>query len=252
VKYGLIWITLIISSFFEFSYGRTAIKVGGYAFAPFVMVDANNQSSGISLDIIKALNEVQSKYDFKFVLTSPKRRYQSFDSGHFDMMLFESKDWGWKSFPAVFSNVYLNGGEVYIAKKINNRSQDYFDSLKNKRMVVMRGYHYKFANFNADEATLRKKYKSVIVNSNKAIIDLILTNRGDVGVVTKSFLNQCFLKDQSMKEKLLISKKYDQKYNHTVLLREKSLIKLAEVNNLLDELKEKGHLAKIWKKYGIK
>ena len=242
---------LIVSLFISVSHAKTIVKVGGYVFAPFVTIDATNKSKGMTIDLINILNKVQVKYNFKFILTSPKRRYQSFNNGHFDIMFFESKVWGWNTHSAVFSDVYLKGGEVYISRKLKGKDQHFFDNIKKKKMVVMRGYHYGFADFNADEIYLTKNFTSIITNSSRAIVELVLANRGDVGVVTKSFLEQYLLHNPEVKKDLIISTKFDQEYHHTILLRRDGLPSLKEMNLLLELLKKKGHLDKIWKKYGI-
>jgi ABC-type amino acid transport substrate-binding protein len=230
---------------------KTIVYIGGYEFAPFVSLDNNNQAHGITKDLIFALNTIQSEYDFKFVLTSPKRRFQSFKQGNFDLMLFESKLWGWKGTDTDFSKVYLNGGEVYITLKESNKSNTYFNSFNNKRVAIMRGYHYGFANFNANEEFLTKTYNAVIVGSNAAIFKMLLAGSADIGVVTKSYIDLYFQNHPSLKKRFLISNKLDQVYNHTVLVRKDNKPDVKEINNLLSKLKRDGHLQRIWKKYGL-
>ena len=45
---------------------QSLIRVGGYPFSPFVSKDHDNYS-GITLDLIEALNKSQQNYRFEFV-----------------------------------------------------------------------------------------------------------------------------------------------------------------------------------------
>ena len=165
---ALIFVFLILSSVGGRAHAQEVINVGGYVFAPFVSLNDFNKPSGITIDLITELNKIQKKYYFRFVMTSPKRRYIAFDKNFLDMMLFESIQWGWKDYPVEFSDVYFVGGEVYISKAKENRGKKYFDTVVDKSLVIMRGYHYGFADFNSDEEFLNKKFKVQIANNNKS------------------------------------------------------------------------------------
>jgi polar amino acid transport system substrate-binding protein len=230
---------------------KKVIYVGGYEFAPFVSLDNNNQAHGITKDLIHALNTVQKEYDFKFFLTTPEKRYEQFKQGKFDLMLFESKRWGWKDTETNFSKVYLNGGEVYIALSDVKKSNTYFDNFEGKRLAIMRGFHYGFADFNSNEKFLVANYNAVIVNSNASIFNMLLTGNADIGVITMSYIDLYFKNHPKLKSKFLTSNKLDQVYNHTILVREKTSPTVKEVNNLLSKLKRDGLLQKTWKKYGL-
>ncbi len=226
------------------------IKVGGYSFPPFVEV-VKNKSVGITLDIIKEMNALQSKHKFEFVMTSPKRRYSDLGAGKFDLIMFEDINWGWKDKSVAASKVFLTGGEVYIAKADPSRSQSFFDDLKSKTLTVMLGFHYGFAGFNADEKYLKKNFKIQFNSNHVSNIDKVLADRADVSVVTLSFLKKVFKQDPQKKSKLLVSKKFDQKYNHTILVKNDSKISVGDVNALLDKMKKAGALGRVWKKYGL-
>ena len=57
--------------------------------------------------------------------------------------------------------------------------------------------------------------------------------------------------DPEHKAQLLISTKYDQIYQHTILIRKNAKPLVEEMNALLTEMENAGVLAKLWKKYGI-
>ncbi len=205
----------------------------------------------MTLDLISALNKYQSKYEFNFTLTSPKRRYLSFQQGKFDLIMFESIDWRWQKLDIEASKVFLKGGEVYIALNKPGRGQEFFSNLKQKKIAGILGYHYGFAGFNADELFLRKEFNIHLTNDHEGSIKLILIERDDIAVVTQSFLSIYLIRNPTVKSKILISEKMDQKYSHTILVRKGSQPSVAEINQLLNGMKKQGVLQTIWEQYGL-
>ncbi len=234
--------------------GRKIIKVGGYSFPPFVELDGK-EVSGVTVDLIDVFNELQQDYRFQFVATSPKRRYTDMMDGRFQVMFFESADWGWHDFPVMSSHEYMRGGEVYVALKKSGRDDTFFDDLKARHLVGILGYHYGFANFNADDDYLSKNFTIFLSNNHRRNLDLILLDRpalAEIAVVTRSFLSRQMLQDPTLEERLLISSKWDQEYHHTVLVRsDPEGITLEEVNTLLERAEAQGALSRLRKKYGI-
>ncbi|MCP4161994.1 MAG: transporter substrate-binding domain-containing protein [Deltaproteobacteria bacterium] len=228
------------------------ILVGGYQFPPFVEIDENKQKiSGITIDLIKVMNEFQKKFKFKFTPTSAKRRYLFFEEKRFDIIMFEDIKWGWKNKDIVASKVILKGGEVYITKSHPSKNQSYFNSLKKKSLAVILGYHYGFANFNADEKFLKNNYKIQFNTSHKGNIIKVLLERADISIVTLSFLKKFLKNNPDKKNKLMVSNKLDQQYNHTILLRKNYKISKREMDELLSKMENAGILARLWEKYGI-
>ncbi|MCP4021055.1 MAG: transporter substrate-binding domain-containing protein [Desulfobacteraceae bacterium] len=226
------------------------IRVGGYLFPPFVEVN-KGKYSGITIDLIDELNKFQEDYTFVFVNTSPKRRYTDSGKGKFDIMMFEDKNWGWKDKPVDSSDIFLKGGEVYITKADPSKDQSYFDNLKDKSFAVILGYHYGFADFNADDKYLKDNFDIQLGMIHDSNIKKVLVGRCDVSVVTISYLKK-FLKENPDKAgQLLLSDKLDQEYNHTILVKKDTAIDVLTINKLLSQMKEKGVLNRVWEKYGI-
>ncbi len=227
------------------------VNVGGYHFPPFVEEKVGKQYSGITIDLIKEMNIFQNKFKFQFIPTSPKRRYQCFDKGTFDLIMFEDKRWGWEDKDIIASKVILKGGEVYITKADISKDQSYFNNLKNKSLAVILGFHYGFADFNSDENFLNNNFKVQLSNTHSGNIEKILIGRADIAVVTLSYLKAFFKKNPAKESKLLVSKKFDQRYNHTILFRKNSKIDVEEMDVLLTKMEDAGVLSRIWAKYGI-
>lgn len=227
------------------------VKVGGYIFPPFVQQDEKGMVSGMTLDLIDSLNSVQSEYHFNFVLTSPRRRYASFEQGEFDALFFESILWGWQKTHIEATKVFLEGGEVFIALKNKAKNQTYFDNIKDKSIAAMLGYHYNFAGLNSDPEFLRSTFNIHLSTDEKNNILQVLLGRIDIAIVTKSYLDKFLLDNPSAKSKLLISKKMDQKYNHTILIKKNSNLSVTKMNTLLDKLVQAGEYKKLLQKYNI-
>lgn len=229
------------------------VRVGGYDFPPFVEPDGSGASKGLTLDIIDALNKAQSQYEFRFVATSARRRYADVAAGMFDLIFFESPEWEWTARQAAvdFSNVFLQGGEVYIAPARPGRGQDFFAELKGKRLVGILGYHYGFANFVADPDALSRDWGMKLVNNHRSGIEMVLADRMDVAVVTDSYLWAYLSRNPGARERLLISDRFDQRYNHRVLVRQGGVLDVDGVNRLLAQLERDGTLARLWKAAGV-
>jgi polar amino acid transport system substrate-binding protein len=206
----------------------------------------------MTVDLVAALNKTQKKYHFNTVLIPPKRRYQSFNDGHYDVIFYESKSWGWQDIKVDTSHVYQKGGEIYVALKKPGRDQSYFNEFHGKRMIGILGFHYGFANFNADEEFLRNNFNMLITSENDRNMNLLLKERGDLAVVTKAYLQRFLLEHPDEAPLFLISEKLDQEYNHTALLRPGISPNIDEINTMLTELKQAGEMRKILDKYGLK
>ncbi len=226
------------------------VKVGGYIFPPFVVEKENDQYIGITIDLLNEMNSFQKKYKFQFVITSSKRRYLSFDKGEFDIIMFEDIIWGWKDKNMEASKVILKGGEVYITKADPSKDQSYFNDLKEKSIACFLGYHYGFANFNADEKFLRKNFNIQLSSTHKGNIKKVLTERADIAVVTLLYLKKFFENNPDKISQILVSEKFDQRYNHTILLRKNAKIDAIEMNALLSGMEKAGFLARVWEKRG--
>jgi len=177
-----------------------------------------------------------------------------FSAGRYDIIMFENIEWGWEGQPVEQSNVFMTGGEVYIAYNRQERDQHFFDDMASKRMVGILGYHYGFANFNADESYLSEHFNVLLSTDHLRNIRLILANRpelAEIAVVTRSFLGQYLSDNPKHREKLLISDKLDQEYQHRILVRENAEISVNQVNELIIKLEDDGVMDKLKKKYGL-
>jgi hypothetical protein len=237
IKYFLILAVLISTNCFA----KQDIKIGVYHFPPYLEVNGP-ECSGFSKKIVTILNEIQNDFNFSLFVTAANRRYKDFKNNKFQMMLFEDIAWGWKknklNDQLHQSSVIMKGGEVFITANDGKRNQSYFKSLKDKNIMGILGYHYKFANFVSDPKALMKDYKMSVVSSQENIINAVVTKRYEIGIITEAYLNQYLQSHPEMMSKILISKSYDQVYNHRVLFK-KDINKLtpAYIEKLIKKLR---------------
>jgi len=141
------------------------VKVGIYDFPPYVFI--SDKPSGIAVQMIAEMNRFQKDYEFVAMPTTSKRRYRDFENSKFDMIIFENKDWGWQGYPVDVSDVFVTGAEVYVTQAKPGRGQGYFADFKNKAMIMVLGYHYRFADFRTDQDYLQRHFNFLQTSGQK-------------------------------------------------------------------------------------
>ncbi|WP_419798097.1 MAG: amino acid ABC transporter substrate-binding protein [Terasakiella sp.] len=238
---GLLSLVALFILFACTAQAQTQIRVLAYPFPPFLNED---NRTGLTTDLIALLNNLQTDYHFELKVTSPTRRYKQFAAGHADIIFFEMPTWGWQKTTLGFQQTkeIMKGGEKYVTANQKGRDQSFFDDLTSKSISAYIGYHYGFANFNADQNWLRQNFRIGLHNSHERILDLILKNKVDIGVVTLSYLKKHFYANPQLRSKLLISDRFDQHYSLRALVRNGAQIKASQLEHLLDRLKQNKQL----------
>jgi hypothetical protein len=131
-------------------------------------------------------------YQFVLVPTSIPRRFGDFKQGRVDMAIFENPDWGWKDIPHTDVDMGLEDAEIFVAQREDGRQQNYFADLTGKRLAMFSGYHYEFANFNADPKFLAETYNATLTYSHDSNLLMVLRGRADIALVTRSYLSDYF------------------------------------------------------------
>lgn len=191
------------------------LKVGAYVFPPYFEKE-DGTKSGALVDLISLLNLSQSTYQFEIYETSPKRRYQDFINGKYDIIFFESPLWGWTDYSEkiTFHGNDIVDQEVFITstEKFKKFGDSYFNELKGKSIGVYLGYHYKFAGYNSDENYLKKQFNAYVSSSHIRNIIGVSKGRLDLAIVTKSYIDKYLFENPTLKESIYVSKTYDQQY----------------------------------------
>ncbi|UXD86996.1 substrate-binding periplasmic protein [Thalassolituus hydrocarboniclasticus] len=249
----MLWLALCLLSpqLLASAQPEAQVKVGIYPYPPYVEQNEEGEYYGIAISLIDLLNAHQQQYRFVPVPISPKRRYQAFVMGDYDIIFFENPAWGWQGIPVEISRPYQTDGEVYVALAEKNRDQQYFDDLSNKRMIGILGFHYGFAGFNADEQFLRQNFQMILSWTNEKNLSLLRERHGDIAVMSKAFLHRFFNENPQARDEFLISERYDQRYQHSALIRPGFNPGTQEINRFMDELKSNGKLLELFRPYGI-
>ncbi|WP_298191066.1 ABC transporter substrate-binding protein [uncultured Pseudomonas sp.] len=228
------------------------VRVGAYHFPPYAIKPESQQVGGLLPELLQALNQLQSDYRFTLVATSVMRRYRDMQSGRFDLMFFESPGWGWQGVPHAPLDLRIEDAEVYVTRQQAGRDESYFDDLKGKRMALYSGYHYGFAGFNSDKQFLTDNFRAVLTYSHDSNLNMLLRDRADVAVITRSYLRAYQQRYPEQSRALLISERVDQYYRHHALLRPRAPIQPEQFMALYEALHDNGALEKIFSRYQIR
>lgn len=194
------------------------IRVGGYAFSPFVTKQLTGYR-GYTIDLIEALNRLQDQYHFEFTPTAPGSRHNAFEHRRFDMIFFENMAWGWQLQAVDFIPFNIKDGDVMVAMAKPGRGNDYFNQLNDKTLIAVKNYHYGFTSMERLRDELQLKYQVVQVKDNEHSLQALLRQRGDIAFVTHSYLQEQLRQLPELKSRLLVSSHYDNHYQLGIILR---------------------------------
>ena len=192
------------------------IRIGGYPFPPFVEV-IDGQPGGLTLDLIAATNKAQTHYRLDFVPTIAERRYAGLEDDSFDLIAFESPDWGWPRGKIVAAATLHEGSEIYVALAQPGRDQGFFSPLAERRIAIVSGFHYGFAGMETDAAALARRFDILETPEPGDSLQAVLDGEAEVAVLNDVFLKRLLAEVPEMKETLLIGETPDQRYSQAVI-----------------------------------
>jgi len=240
---------LVASSFFGDSAGkRQPVIVGGYQFEPFV-----GPQDGVSRDFVGLLNNVQDRYDFTFREITAPERYGAMARAQIDMILFEEAVWGWDDQPVQVDVTVpiLSGAEVLVGRAGEFRGNLLYSALKTRRLALTIGYHYGFADFNADQAYLRTNFNVVFAEHQRDTLNLLLAGEADIAVLNEAFLERAYTADPSLRAALVQADRHDQDYSLPIMVRRDGPVTAAELNGILTEMRRTGQLTTFFNFKGL-
>jgi ABC-type amino acid transport substrate-binding protein len=228
---------------------RILIRVGASPHEPFFFEEENR---GLTVDLISAMNQVQKKYRFEIIKVPAKRAFQFADREWVDVLSWDNPKWGWKENHPVESSIPLiDEKDLFVTLKKGMRDQRYFDELSDKRLALINGYHYHFADFETSYEKLSKVYNIDLVKTEYSALQMIVSGRADVTVTSQSSLAWYLEQHPEAAENFLISKKYDSQYQRYFLLVKHAPIQINEINQILKQLAVDGVLLRLYQKYGL-
>lgn len=227
------------------------VRIGAAHFPPYTIRPERGEDTGLLPQMVSALNAMQSDYRFEMVPTSIPRRFRDFQQARFDMAIFENPAWGWQDIPHQDVDMGLEDAEIFVAHRAQGRSQSYFDDLHGKRLALFSGYHYAFAQFNADPKFLAENYNATLTYSHDSNLLMVLRDRADIALVTRSYLSTFLASNPADANQFLVSDRVDQVYRHFALLRPDAPITGEKFGELLGRLRENGQMFKIFQPFRI-
>lgn len=248
----LLNLLLILVQFTQLVFAKTPVRVGAYEFPPYVEV-TKEKASGFTIELIALLNQIQQDYHFELVMTTAVRRHQDFQQGLFDALFFEDVNWGWQQRGIILqqSAAFAQDDEVFIALRSQAKSQLWFDDLKGKTIAGILGYHYRIADYQTAPALLASQYQMIPVTEHDASIELVLKQRVDTAIVTRSFLFQYLNLRPQYQEVLLVSERIDQSYQHQLLLHSEHPLKIDMLYQWVQQLLQQPELKNVFAKHGL-
>ncbi|WP_350613384.1 transporter substrate-binding domain-containing protein [Pseudomonas sp. HY7a-MNA-CIBAN-0227] len=227
------------------------VRIGAVHFPPYTVHPEQGADTGLLPQLVEALNRAQTDYQFVLVPTSIPRRFRDLQQGRIDMAIFENPQWGWQNIAHTTVDMGLEDAEIFVAQREPGRDQSYFTDLNDKRLAVFSGYHYAFANFNADPKYMAEKFNATLTYSHDSNLLMVTRGRADIALVTRSYLSDFLVRNADTAGQFLVSERTDQVYHHYALLRPKAPISGAEFSELLKGLRDSGELLKIFEPYRI-
>ena len=227
------------------------VNVAGVHFPPYVIKPEQPPAQGLLPELLETLNQMQDRFCFVMLPTSVPRRFQDFEKGRLDLAIFENPAWGWQAIAHQVVDMGLEDAEVFVARVEPGRDQGYFEQLRGKRLALYSGYHYAFADFNAEPEFLQKTFNATLTYSHDSNLLMVLRRRTDIALVTRSYISDFLERYPQYAGQLLVSERVDQLYRHHVLIRPGAPISAEQVAALLEQLRENGQLEEIFGRYRI-
>jgi polar amino acid transport system substrate-binding protein len=226
---------------------QTLVKVGGYEFEPFV-----EKGQGITPAIVTLLNDLQSEYKFEFVSIPAQRRYSLMEGGKIDAVFFEMQRWGWENHQEHVETTrpLIKASEAFFALKANPEGERVFADIKNKQLALTLGYHYAFADFNADQDYISERFNARFAPSQRVALRLMLAGSTDLVILSDIFLYREMARNPALKGQVIRAPKVDQEYALPLMVRKNGPITAARLEKCLDKLEKSGALAAFFADFG--
>ncbi|HAY48504.1 MAG TPA: hypothetical protein DCY62_06015 [Thalassospira sp.] len=222
------------------------VKVGAYEYG-VVYYFEDGSPRGIVPMLIDRLNGLQDTYRFELAETSSRRRYQALMNGELDLILLESAKWDWPAFDVLYSDPIVREKDIYLTLASQSDAKSLFADVSAHPMLCVLGFHYGFADFNADPDYLRENFNVELRYNESEVLNGLLAGEAPIGIVSAGFLARRFASDPRLHERLIIGDKPDATYDLVSVLTRESAIPLDEFNALVARLLAGGEVEELWR-----
>jgi len=224
------------------------VTVAGYVFEPFV-----TETEALTPDLVTLLNESQTGYHFNFIRIPAQRRYRMMAEGRVDAVFFEMPRWGWQADGVAFETtpVLMRDAEIFMARRDKALAPGFFENIHERSIAAVRGFHYRFAGFDSDTATMRRKFNLQFVENQPTVLRLVEQGTVEVGIMARSFLIGEMLMRPELLNNVIVSPDADQVFRLPVIVRKDGAISAAALTSLLQALHDDGRLPHFFAERGL-
>lgn len=233
---------------------ETEIRVGVYNFPPIASINEDRQLTGLLAETLERVDSANQDIHFKIIHTSPQRRHLDFEAGLYDVIFFESPDWGWENHDFDTTIPILTDEEVYLALKKPGRDPSFFDDVRKRRIVAISGYHYGFADLETNNVELEKRFDIEFSDSHRRNIKLIKADRpsvAEVAIVSRAYLQQHLKHHPEDWETFLISEIPDQSYYLSIITHPDAPVDAEGMIRLFEPLMRNGQYRLLVERWGL-
>ena len=206
----------------------------------------------VTRELIQILNDYQDTYDFQLQVIPPNGRYQALsETGCCDVIFFESEEWGWEGRAVESTIPLIRGRERFVAKRIPGRTQAFFDSLENKTVGAVKGYHY---NFNGTEQTadqLNQSYRAYLSHSALTNLRMLMGGRIDIMPINDELLSALQNAGEQYQKDLLVSDKVLDDYMLSMIVGHNKRLTQETMQQLVRELARQGHIDQLLQRFNL-
>jgi ABC-type amino acid transport substrate-binding protein len=226
------------------------VRVGAYEYGVVYFFEDGEQK-GFVPALITLLNGVQDDYHFELAETSSRRRYQALENGEVDLVLLESAQWDWPDYDVLFSNPIVREKDLYLALSNRADAQELLSDVTAHRMLCVLGFHYGFANYNADPEYLRDNFNVSLHYNEGEVLAGLFAGEAPIAIVSAGFLARQLVSDPRLRDRVVIADQPDAAYDLVSVLSKDSAISLDAFNALIAELLATGEVERLWQQLHI-
>lgn len=229
--------------FISIARSETVVNVALTSIQPPLVINERAQL-GLIYDVIKLLNESQSDFRFETKLVPPQRVLNYYRDINVHIVAYNDVLWGWKQRGGQASLNLTNGRDLFFSLK----GEGVRTALK--EIGAVRGFHYAFADFDAEK--LASMDNVSLVSSEENVLRLVERERVEKGIVSETFLDWTAKVRPELYERLKIDEDDpDHSYNRQFVVFDFSPIDVMRLNQLLINLYEMGDLQRVYAWYGL-
>jgi hypothetical protein len=172
------------------------VRVGAAHFPPYTVRPESGADTGLLPQLVEALNALQATISSSWY--RPRFLGVSVISSRAGSTWRSSRTptGAGRRFLTPDVDMGLEDAEIFVAQREDGRQQNYFADLKGKRLALFSGYHYEFANFNADPKYLADTFNATLTYSHDSNLLMVLRGRADIALVTRSYLFDYLLRNE--------------------------------------------------------